>query len=138
MAALLVSKNVSPLMSLTIFVTLQMMVGVVSGRLLDKTKIHVMNNISEPLLVHGWFRNDHEVHRLLPGESHRYKFFKTPFLKMIWACTFEWKGAFHRYNIYDSRRDSCYEYNCYWQITKDGPCQIVHNYTEPLCFSWNY
>ncbi|KAE9612731.1 putative cupredoxin, plant self-incompatibility S1 [Lupinus albus] len=139
MATLLVSKNVLLVMSLTMCVTLQIMVGVVSGRLLDNTKIHIMNNMSHPFTMHGLFRDDNGFHTLQPGESYRYVFYKYPLWNMLWSLTFHWNGSeYYKYNIYDSRRDSCYQYNCYWQIIEDGPCQIVHNYTEPLCFSWNY
>ncbi|KAE9612728.1 putative plant self-incompatibility S1 [Lupinus albus] len=134
MKAILVNKSVLFLMSLTIFVTL------VSGNLFDKTKVTVTNTLGTPVLMEckDALTND-GAHMLLPGENHRFKFYQSPLLTYIWSCKFEWKGASHMYNIYDSRRDECYHYNCYWLIKEEGPCQIVNDYNNtPVCFSWNY
>ncbi|KAE9612726.1 putative plant self-incompatibility S1 [Lupinus albus] len=132
------AKSVVLLMSLTIFVTLQMMSGVVSGKLFDKTKITVTNKLSVPLVMNCKDKfNSDGPHILLPGESHRFKFYKSIFLRYIWSCIFELEGVAHHFNIYDSKRDSCYDYNCFWQITEDGPCQILQNFNDNIvCLTW--
>ncbi|KAE9612725.1 putative plant self-incompatibility S1 [Lupinus albus] len=132
------AKSVALLMSLTIFVTLQMMSSVVSGRLFDKTKITLTNTLSKPILIHckDQFNSD-GPHVLLPGETHRFKFYKSPIFKYIWFCTIQWRGTYHEFDIFDSRRDSCFEYNCYWDIKESGPCQTLHNFKDPVCFTWD-
>ncbi|KAE9612734.1 putative plant self-incompatibility S1 [Lupinus albus] len=139
MDAILGNKNMVLLMSLTIFVTLQMMVGVVSGGFFENTKITLTNKLPQPVSMHCKDAiTDDGPQILVPGEGHRFKFFKAPFIKYIWSCTFQWNGKVHEYDIYDSRRDNCFEYDCYWLIAENGPCQIVHSLNDsPVCFSWN-
>ncbi|CAL0317265.1 unnamed protein product [Lupinus luteus] len=138
MNSLFVNKSVLLLMSLTIFVTFQMMAGVVSGGIFDKTKITITNTLSQPILIHckDQFNSDGPQY-ILPGANHRFKFFKSAGLTFIWTCTIQWPGAFHTFDIYDSRRDKCEHKNCYWQITEKGPCDILPKYKDPICLAWN-
>ncbi|KAE9612733.1 putative plant self-incompatibility S1 [Lupinus albus] len=132
-------KSVVLLMSLTIFVTLQMMSGVVSGRLFDNTKVNIVNKLSVPVVLRCKNKStDDGPHILLPGEKYRLIFYKAPFFTYLWSCTFEVKGKVHKFDIYDSKRDNCVDYNCFWDITKNGPCQILHVYNDTsICFRWN-
>ncbi|OIW12407.1 hypothetical protein TanjilG_04156 [Lupinus angustifolius] len=115
------------------------MASVVYGGLLDNTKITITNKLSQSLTIHCQDKgNDDGYHTLNPNESHRFKFLANPFnKKTLWFCSFKWNGKFHRYDIYDERTNSCYNYNCFWLIKEDGPCQIIHSLNDsPLCFSW--
>ncbi|KAE9612732.1 putative plant self-incompatibility S1 [Lupinus albus] len=127
------AKSVVLLMLLTIFVTLQMMAGVVSGGLFNEIKVRVTNKLSTPLLMEC----KDGPHMVLPDDNQRLNFSITPFFTYIWTCKFEWKKVSHTYNIYDSRRDGCR--NCLWFIKEAGPCKILHKFNStPVCFSWNY
>ncbi|KAE9612724.1 putative plant self-incompatibility S1 [Lupinus albus] len=131
------SKSVVLLMSLTILVTLQMMCGVVSG-FLDRTQITINNKLPEPVLVHCKDKfNSDGPHIVLPGQDYSFKFLKTPLFTYVWSCSIQWQGVYHEFDIYDSRRDSCFNYKCSWHISDKGPCQILHNFKQPVCFSWN-
>ncbi|CAL0317261.1 unnamed protein product [Lupinus luteus] len=137
MNSIFMNKSVLLLMLLTIFVTLQMMAGMVYGKPFDNTKVMITNNMTFPLLVHcrDKFRED-GLHNLLAGVSHHIKFYKVPLIRFIWSCRFEWRDGSGHYNIYDSNRDRCKDYNCFWLINKSGPCQNFHDNKTPVCYSW--
>ncbi|KAE9612747.1 putative plant self-incompatibility S1 [Lupinus albus] len=139
MVALLENKSVLLLMLLTIFVTLQMMSGVVSGGFFDETKVTITNKLSQALTIHCQDKNnDDGYHVLQPSAGHRFKFFANPFFKKtLWFCSFQWTGESHTFDIYVQKRDKCHDRRCYWLITKHGPCRIIEDYNHPKCFPWN-
>ncbi|KAF1879345.1 hypothetical protein Lal_00005811 [Lupinus albus] len=126
-------------MSLTIFVTLQMMVGVVSGGIFTETKVSITNKLSEAVTIHCKDAlYDDGVHILQPTAGHRFQFFANPFAKKtLWFCSFEWTGQFHRFDIYVQKRDKCADRSCIWLITESGPCRVIDDYYNPQCYPWN-
>ncbi|KAF1879446.1 hypothetical protein Lal_00005912 [Lupinus albus] len=74
MAALFVKKNVLPLMLVTVYLTLQMMVGVetVDIGIAKDTSVTMFNNISQqPLTIHCQEKGyDDGFHNVSPGESY--------------------------------------------------------------------
>ncbi|OIW12408.1 hypothetical protein TanjilG_04157 [Lupinus angustifolius] len=139
MAALLENRNVSLLMSLTIFVTLQMMIGLVNGGIFTETKITITNKMSQVLTIHCRDKNnDDGYHVLQPSAGHRFKFLANPFTKKtLWFCSFQWTGQSHMFDIYVQKRDKCEDHSCSWLITEHGPCHVIHDYNNPECVPWN-
>ncbi|KAE9584593.1 hypothetical protein Lal_00021720 [Lupinus albus] len=142
MAALLVNKIVL-LITVTIFVTLQAMVGVVYGALFD-TRVTMINDILHPVTIHCKDKNhDDGFHILKPGDIHSINF-KRAFIipRALWFCSFKWEGEFHYFDIYVQKRDSCT--HCYWRIQEKAMCRTnpINNENIQLpkalpCYAWN-
>ncbi|CAL0317260.1 unnamed protein product [Lupinus luteus] len=139
MATLLENRSVSLLMSLTIFVTLQMMAGVVYGGIFTQTRITIVNKLSQALTIHCRDKSFEDgFHLLQPTAAHTLQFYRNPFAKKtLWYCTFRWTGHTKRFDIYNQKKTKCEDHSCYWLITEHGPCQVIHDYYNPECVPWN-
>ncbi|KAE9612746.1 putative plant self-incompatibility S1 [Lupinus albus] len=144
MGALLEKRSKVLLMSLTIFVTLQMMVGVVSGSFIFKdTHVIITNKLSEVLTLHCQdMKNDLGYHTLQPNsDPYSFKFTANPIFKIsLYYCKFVWTGESHNFDIYVQKRDGkCGNSNreCSWIITQQGPCRLTNDPNNPLCYPWN-
>ncbi|CAL0317262.1 unnamed protein product [Lupinus luteus] len=137
MDALLVNKSVLLFMLLTMFVTSQMIGGVEASFHLE-TRVTMTNKLSEQLTLNCQDKNHNDgVHTLQPGESHRFKFLSDFFRsRSLWFCRFNWNGADHNFDIYIQKRDSCHDYECFWEINKEGPCLIDQVLKEKKCYQW--
>ncbi|KAE9612682.1 putative plant self-incompatibility S1 [Lupinus albus] len=137
MAALFVKKNVLPLMLVTVYLTLQMMVGVetVDIGIAKDTSVTMFNNISQqPLTIHCQEKGyDDGFHNVSPGESYCINVGILKFVnKSLWFCSFNWTGAFHSFDIFVQKRDKgCTNHGCVWNIKKEGPCKIGGD-----CYPW--
>ncbi|KAE9612742.1 putative plant self-incompatibility S1 [Lupinus albus] len=140
MTLLSVNKSVLQISLVTLFVTLQMMFGVVCGDLIpSKTRVTITNKMTVPMTIHCKDKhNDDGVYTLQPGESHRFQFYPNPFFRRsLWFCSFQWTGAFHHFDIYDQKRNECDYHKCFWEIREPGvPCRINYN-DDVFCYPWN-
>ncbi|KAE9612683.1 putative plant self-incompatibility S1 [Lupinus albus] len=130
--AILVNKiMLSSFILAIIFVTF--MVGVESIFEVYEAKVLMTNKLSTPLTLHCKDKtHDDHINTLQPGESHRFKFVPNPFgTASLWFCSFNWTGAFHRFDIFVQKRDECHD--CNWEIYTTGPCKL-----DPLvkCYPW--
>ncbi|KAE9612744.1 putative plant self-incompatibility S1 [Lupinus albus] len=140
MGALLEKRSKVLLMSLTIFVTLQMMVGVVSGSFIFKdTHVIITNKLSKEVILHCQDKNtDFGYNTLQPNAEYRFKFVANPFSeKSLWYCSFMWSEGYHNFDIYVQKRDGkCGNRNCSWIITQQGPCRLTNDPNNPICYPW--
>ncbi|CAL0317026.1 unnamed protein product [Lupinus luteus] len=99
-------------------------------------EVTLVNDISEPLTIHCKDKNhDDGVHTLKPDESHCFVLLTTVVPKTLWYCNFNWTGTSHSFDIYVQKRDKCDEKHCFWNIKKDGPCNIGAPGTG--CYPWD-
>nr|POE95657.1 hypothetical protein CFP56_32725 [Quercus suber] len=50
-------------------------------------------------------------------------------------CFFQWKGALHKFQIYDVERDQCV--SCIWHVIADGPCFQDDLRGGEKCYPWD-
>ncbi|CAL0317256.1 unnamed protein product [Lupinus luteus] len=139
MAALLEKKRVLLLMPLIIFVTLQMMFGLVYGALIHHTKVTITNTMSQAVTIHCRDKNtDKGYHVLQPNVGYSLWFIPNPiFKRTLWYCSFDWTEEGHNFDIYVQERDKCQHRICSWLITENGPCRVTNYPKNPECFPWN-
>lgn len=56
----------------------------------------------------------------------------------LYFCSFQWKDAFHRFDIYIADRDynKC-KTNCMWNVIVKGPCMFNNNTKLfDVCYDW--
>ncbi|KAE9612780.1 putative plant self-incompatibility S1 [Lupinus albus] len=126
------------LILVTIFVTIQtLMVDEVSGAIIFKTTVMMINNMSKPLVLHCKDKNhDNGFVGLNPGQSYSFKFITNPFLnRTLYYCSVAWRGVFHRFDIYNELRDQCK--NCIWEIFENRLCKISADDRAGECFNWS-
>ncbi|CAL0317254.1 unnamed protein product [Lupinus luteus] len=138
MAALLEKRRVVLLMSL-ILVTLQMMIGVVSGALFHQTNVTITNTLSQAVTIHCQDKDtDKGYHVLQPNAGYSLSFIPNPiFKRTLWYCSFGWTEEGHNFDIYVQKRDKCQNGICSWLITENGPCRVTNDPKNPECFPWN-
>ncbi|CAL0317257.1 unnamed protein product [Lupinus luteus] len=139
MAALLERKRVLLLMSLTIFVTLQMMFGLVSGAFFRHINVTIRNTMSQAVTIHCRDKDTNKgYHVLQPNAGYNFSLIPNPILKRsLWYCSFEWTEEDHIFDIYVQKRDKCEHDICSWVITEHGPCRVIDDPKNPKCFPWN-
>merc|ERR1712226_46247 len=50
------------------------------------------------------------------------------------GCTFEWTGASHKFQIYNTGRDQCV--TCVWHVIPNGPCFQDDLRGGEKCYPW--
>ncbi|KAE9612779.1 putative plant self-incompatibility S1 [Lupinus albus] len=102
-----------------------LMVGEVSGGFINKTTVIMINNMSKPLNLHCKDKShDNGDIGLNPGQSYSFKFIANPFLNVtLWHCSFSWRGAVRRFDIYNEKRDQCK--TCTWEMFEANLCKTA-------------
>ncbi|KAF1879473.1 hypothetical protein Lal_00005940 [Lupinus albus] len=99
-----------------------LMVDEVSGAIIFKTTVMMINNMSKPLVLHCKDKNhDNGFVGLNPGQSYSFNV--------------AWRGVFHRFDIYNELRDQCK--NCIWEIFENRLCKISADDRAGECFNWS-
>ncbi|KAF1865717.1 hypothetical protein Lal_00021717 [Lupinus albus] len=125
MSASLVNKSVLFII-VTIFVTLQLMVGVVSGSFLD-TDVTFSNSLLVPITIHCQDKNHDD------GDFLTVKFTRDFLTRTLRVCSFKWEKEIHYIDIYVQKRHSCNE--CRWMIRTNGLCLNI--FPDIQCYPWN-
>ncbi|CAL0317297.1 unnamed protein product [Lupinus luteus] len=124
----------------TIFVTLQMMVGVEAldiGFAKD-VRITMFNNISQTIAINCKEKNyDDGFHDVNPGESYSFTITVSRIVpRSLWYCSFSWgNGGLKTFDIYLQKRDGkcgMGKTACVWSIREGGPCRVGGQ-----CYPWN-
>ncbi|KAE9584590.1 putative plant self-incompatibility S1 [Lupinus albus] len=132
MSASLVNKSVLFII-VTTFVTLQLMVGVVSESFLD-TSVTMYNSLLLPVTIHCQDKNHDDGFRVLnSGDLLTIQFTRTLLVpRTLLFCSFKWAKEIHYFNIYVQKRHSCSK--CYWMIRTDGLCLNIS--PDLYCLPW--
>ncbi|KAL2330048.1 hypothetical protein Fmac_017629 [Flemingia macrophylla] len=111
-----------------------------SNKVLGKTHVKITNTLEGglDLTVHCKSKDDDiGVQYLHPNASFGFSFKPNFFGTTQFYCSFQWKNAFHWFDIYIENRDDKRCHECYWDVKKDGPCLTTSNDQSIDCYPWN-
>ncbi|XP_006402835.2 S-protein homolog 2 [Eutrema salsugineum] len=138
------------ILSLLVRVAISGKAGVVMGRdiykwnFLPRIYVSITNNIDSGLrLYYSCSSNYLPFHREAAAGDWAWvaDFRKSFWGQTRWACTFQFGGETHHFDIYRDNRDNVKNYQCQycrWSIRRSGPCALnAQTGKYDLCYPWD-